>query len=170
MKFCRVFAILLLCFFSVYTVSYAAIGGSKIKMSAPKTTQKAPVNKTQPQKDGYKESAPANSYSDKAPAANSKAQSSAVNSAATKSASPFGGMMRNIGIFAGGMMLGSMLGSMFGMNGFMSDIMGLMLNVLIFGGVILLGKTLWDKFKSRKNEDENVYNRCLLYTSDAADE
>lgn len=159
MKFVKIFAILVVCVFSVQAVSYAAIGGSKIKMSGPKTTQKAPVNKTQPQKDGYKESAPANSYSDKAPAANSKAQSSTVNNAATKSASPFGGVMRSMGIFAGGMMLGSLLGSMFGMGGFMSDIMGLMFNVLIFGAVILLGKTLWDKFKRRKNEDENVYNR-----------
>ena len=160
MKVYKILAILLLCFFSAYTVSHAAVGGKMRMPSAPKTTQKAPTTKPQPQKDGYKESAPANSYSDKAPAANAnKAQSNTVNNAAKQSSSPFGGAMRSIGLLAGGMMLGSMLGSMFGMNGFMSDILGLMMNVLIFGAVILLGKTLWDKFKSKRNEDENPSNR-----------
>ena len=52
------------------TVGFAAVGGSKMKMSAPKisNTQKANTNTSS----DYKASAPANSYKEKAPEANAK--------------------------------------------------------------------------------------------------
>lgn len=161
LRICKIFALVMICFFSVYAVGDAARGGSRIKApSAPKTTQKAPVTKTDPSKDsGYKSSAPANSYSDKAPAANKTPNSAVNNAAAGQPSSPFGGFMRNVGMFAGGMMLGSLLGSMFGMNGFMTDVMGLLVNVLIFGAVIILAKVLWDKFRNKDKQKYNDFNR-----------
>lgn len=156
--FYKVLVMAMLCFFSLYAVGDAARGGSRIKApSAPKATQKAPVTKTDPSKDsGYKASAPANSYSDKAPAANAKTPNSA---AAAQSSSPFGGFMRSVGMFAGGMMLGSLLGSMFGMNGFMTDILGLLMNVLIIGAVVVLAKMLWNKFRNNDKPKYDDFNR-----------
>lgn len=155
MKIKKIFAVALVCFFAMYSVSFAAIGGGKIKSSpAPKasTSQKA----TTPSKDGYKSSAPANSYSDKAPAANSK--TSAQTAAKTQSGSAFGSVMRNVGLFAGGMMLGSLLGNMFGMGaGMFSDILGLLTNVLIFGAIFMVGSMLWNKFKNRNKDKDDYY-------------
>ncbi len=158
MKIKKIFAIALVCFFAMYSVSFAAIGGGKIKSSpAPKasTSQSATTPKADTSKDGYKASAPANSYSDKAPAANSKTSATA---AKTQSGSAMGGMLRNIGLLAGGMMLGSLLGNMFGMGaGMFSDILGLLTNVLIFGAIFMVGKILWNKFKNRNKDKDDYY-------------
>lgn len=49
--------------------------------------------------------------------------------------------MRNIGLLAGGMMLGSLLGHLFGFgaSGFMADVLGLLMNgILIYVGIRLV--------------------------------
>lgn len=51
---------------------------------------------------------------------------------------PWGNMMRNMGVFAGGMMLGGLLGHLFGFGAgsFMGDLFGLLLNGLLIYFVI----------------------------------
>lgn len=68
-----------------------------------------------------------------------------------RSGSMFGGMMRNIGLFAGGMFLGSMLSSMFGMGGmgFMADLLGMVMNVVLLLVIINVIKWLWQKVRRR---------------------
>ncbi len=85
--------------------------------------------------------------------------SSAARSGASAQASSgtrWGGMLRNIGLFAGGMMLGGLLSSMFGFGGmgFMADFMGLIMNAVIIFAVIKL--VMWgvSKFFSKKRDDD----------------
>ena len=60
--------------------------------------------------------------------------------------------MRNIGLLAGGMMLGSLLGSMFGMgSGLFADILGLLMNVVLIGAVFMIGRLLWNKLRGRNS-------------------
>lgn len=78
------------------------------------------------------------------------------------SGSMFGGVMRNIGLFAGGMFLGSMLSSVFGMGnmGFMADIFGMIMNVILLLVVINVIKWLWQRFRNRRNsQGDDAYRR-----------
>ncbi|WP_371371672.1 hypothetical protein [Sporomusa aerivorans] len=140
--------------FAFNTVSFAAVSGSKSKMSAP--SSKPPTTQTTPAKDTsseYKPSAPAQSYSDKAPAAAAKPNSQTMQQPAQQSNT--GGFLRNAGLFGGGMLLGSMLGGMFGFGnaGMFANIMGMLFNVLILAGIFMAGRFLWDKFKNRDKKD-----------------
>jgi len=132
------------------TVGFAAVGGSKMKMSAPKisNTKKANTNTSS----DYKASAPANSYKEKAPEANAKSN---ANMGQQKSTS--GGFMRNLGMIAGGMMLGGMLSQMFGLggSGFFDLFFGVLANVILFGGLIMLGSFIWRKIKENKMKSNN---------------
>ncbi len=59
--------------------------------------------------------------------------------------------MRGIGIFAGGMLLGSMLSHLFGMgSGMFADIMGLLMNGLLIVVAIMAVRWLWNKFRGNK--------------------
>ena len=85
--------------------------------------------------------------------------SSAARSGASAQASSgtrWGGMLRSIGLFAGGMMLGGLLSSMFGFGGmgFMADFMGLIMNAVIIFAVIKL--IMWgvSKFLGRRRDDD----------------
>ena len=141
--------------FAFNAVSFAAIGGSKSRMSAPKS--KPPTTQTSPAKSGssdYKPSAPAQSYGDKAPAA---AAAKPNAQAATQSNS--GGFLRTAGLLGGGMLLGSMLGGMFGFggSGMFADIMGMLFNVMLLAGVFMAGRFLWNKFKNRDRDNNQRY-------------
>lgn len=152
----KIIALVVICVFAMSSLAFAAKGGAKV--SAPKaapsmsTQQKTPAASTTKE---YKPSQDAKSIDKNAPAA-ATAKSPA---AATSSSSPWGGMMRNIGLFAGGMFLGGMLSHLFGMGsaGMFSDIMGLLLNVVMIGVVIMLARMLWNKFKGRSNQSANPY-------------
>ena len=64
--------------------------------------------------------------------------------------------MRNIGLLAGGMMLGSLLGHLYGFcaSGFMADVLGLLMNgILIYVGIRLV---LWLIAKFRGNGAERL--------------
>lgn len=79
-----------------------------------------------------------------------------------RSGSMFGGMMRNIGLFAGGMFLGSMLSSMFGMGGmgFMADLLGMVMNVVLLLVIINVIKWLWQKVRRRNTTSrDDEYRR-----------
>lgn len=143
----------------VSSVAMAAKGGARI--SAPKAAPKAAPKTTAPATEkapsnGYAPSKDAKSLPNNAPAANSKANAAA---AATKSSTPWGGMMRNIGLLAGGMFLGSMLSSLFGMGGtgMMSEVFGLLMNIVLFGAVFMVLRMLWNKFRSSRREENNPY-------------
>ena len=129
--------------FALQSVGLAAVSSSK-GSSAPRSsgsiTQKAPSTSS-----GYKSSAPASSYSEKAPTAATKPQIQQPQSTGN-------GFLRSAAMFGGGMLMGSMLGNMFGFgsNGMFSQIIGLLFNVMI---VVLLFKGalyLWNRFRANR--------------------
>jgi len=129
--------------FAFNSVSFAAVSSSKPRMSSPapksSTTQTAPSPSTD-----YKPSAPANSYSEKAPAAKSTTPQTAQQQTS-------GGFMRNLGMFGGGMLLGSLLGGMFGFGntGMFATLAGMLFNIMLIAGVFMAGRYLWNKFKNK---------------------
>lgn len=145
--------------------AYAAKGGAKLGggvKSAPKAAApKAAAPSTNNSKsvsgngEGYKPSKDAKSLEKNAPAASSKAAGNAANA---QSGSRWGSALRNIGLFAGGMMLGSMLSHLFGGlgGGMMADILGLVMNILMAAAVFLILRWAWNKFRGRGKET-NVY-------------
>lgn len=119
-------------------------------MTKPATTKGAGANTTQ-----------------KATTNSQKTQQSTQGNANTNRAttngntgSRFGSMMRNIGLFAGGMFLGSMLSSLLGWGsmGFLSEILGLLMNVVIFMAIIAAVRWLWRKIRGKGNRDD-AYRR-----------
>lgn len=133
--------------FAFNTVSFAAVSGSKARTSTPAakppTTQSAPAPKSNTSE--YKPSAPAQSYNEKAPAAAAKPNTQAAQQPNT------GGFLRSAGLFGGGMLLGSMLGGMFGLgnSGMFANIMGMIFNIMLLAGIFMAGRFLWEKFKNR---------------------
>lgn len=80
----------------------------------------------------------------------------------TNQSSGWGSAMRNIGLLAGGMFLGSMLSSLFGWGnmGFMADILGVMFNIVLLLVIVSLISHLWRKFRGKKNSsDDDAYRR-----------
>lgn len=80
----------------------------------------------------------------------------------TNQSSGWGSAMRNIGLLAGGMFLGSMLSSLFGWGnmGFMADILGVMFNIILLLVIVSLTSHLWRKFRGKKNtSDDDAYRR-----------
>lgn len=153
MKLNKVVALAMVCFFTMSSVSFAAVGGKKF--SAPK---KPSTSTQQKANSDYKPSKDAKSLDKNAPAANSKTNAQAA--APQAQGSMMGNMMRNVGLLAGGMLLGSMLGSMFGMGeGLFADILGMVANAVIFVGIFMVGRMLWNKFKNRnkKKDEDNIY-------------
>lgn len=165
MKMKKVLALALVCFFAMYSVSFAAIGGKRGGFSAPKaprisTPKKAPSAPAKPAQGDYKPSKDAKSLDKNAPAVSGKTNAQSAASAQPQG-SRFGNVMRSVGLFAGGMFLGSMLGNMFGMGaGMFSDILGMLMNVFILGAIFMLGRMLWNKFKNKDKEKErdNIYS------------
>ncbi|MBP2635256.1 MAG: hypothetical protein H6Q72_1163 [Firmicutes bacterium] len=152
----KIFLLTFMFIFAFNAVSFAAVSGSKSKSSAPSykpsTTQTSPSTQTTPSKNSsteYKPSAPAQSYSDKAPAAAAKPNTQTAQQSTGSS------FLRNAGLFAGGMFLGSMLGNMFGFghSGMFADIIGMLFNVLLLAGIFMAGRFLWDKFKNRDSKN-----------------
>ena len=109
---------------SFVSTAYAAKGGAKMSIPKSAPAPKAPAagvtsnGSTSKSVSGngssYAPSKDAKSLEKNAPAANAKSNAAAAN-ANTQSSSRLGSIMRGIGIFAGGMLLGSMLSHLFGM-------------------------------------------------------
>ena len=148
---------------SAYSVASAAKGGAKF--SAPKPAPKAapktnaaPSNNASKSKSvsgngkDYKPSKDAKSLEKDAPGTNAAAKGNTAGAAAAQqSSSRFGSIMRNVGLLAGGMFLGSMLANLFGMGGFMGDVLGLLANIFMFGAVFMLLRWAWNKFRGNSN-------------------
>ena len=101
---------------------------------------------------------PNQEYRPSKPAASPTKPAASRGTAAANPGTPWGGMLRNIGLLAGGMMIGGLLSSLFGFggSGFLADLLGLLTNVLlIYAGIRLL---LWliAKFRGR-DADRSPY-------------
>ena len=148
---------------AAYSVASAAKGGAKF--SAPKPAPKAapksnaaPGTKASDSKSvsgngkEYKPSKDAKSLEKDAPGtgAAAKNNTAAAGTAAQQSSSRFGSIMRNVGLLAGGMFLGSMLANLFGMGGFFGDVLGLLANIVMFGAVFMLLRWAWNRFRGNR--------------------
>lgn len=145
---------------SFLNTAYAAKGGAKMSIPksvpAPKAPAAGATSNANTSKSvsgngsSYAPSKDAKSLEKNAPAANAKSNTAAAN-ANTQSSSRLGSIMRGIGIFAGGMLLGSMLSHLFGMgSGMFADIMGLLMNGLLIVVAIMAVRWLWNKFRGNK--------------------
>lgn len=143
--------------FAFNAVSYAAIGGSKGMRKSPSmkppTTQSAP---TKNNNSDYKPSAPAQSYNEKAPAAAAKPNTQTAQPA--QQANTGGGFLRTAGLLGGGMLLGSMLGGLFGFGeaGMFASIMGMLFNIILLAAIFMAGRFLWNKFKNKDTKDNRT--------------
>ena len=144
----------------------AAKGGARI---APKAAPSAPKASSSTQSgsqsksvsgngEGYAPSKSASQLDKNAPAAGAKSNASSAANAASQAqkSSGWGNTLRNIGLLAGGMMLGGLLASMFGMGGGMlADILGVLANVAIAVIAFMAIRWVWNRFRGRK--EENAY-------------
>lgn len=149
----KILALVLVLVFAFSSVSFAAVSSSRTRSSSPSigssTTKSAPSQQTSPSTQGstYTPSASANTYSDKAPASQAKpgVQTPQQNN---------GGFWRNAGMFGGGMLLGSMLSSMFGFGnmGAMSSIFGMLFNIIILAAIVMGIRYLWNRFRNNRKD------------------
>ena len=160
MKKLILFTVLLM--FALQSMAFAAASSSKgaprsaprapsvSKPAAPAATTTTPpaTNSAAP---GYKPSAPASSYGDKAPAAAAKP---AVQQQAPQSTGS--SFLRTAAMIGGGMLLGGMLGNMFGFgsSGMMAQILGILINVFIVFLLFMVGRYFWTKYKESKEKKE----------------
>ena len=146
----------------------AAKGGARIAPKSAPAPKAAPSTQSGSQSKsvsgngaGYAPSKNANQLDKNAPAAGAKANTpGAANAASTaQRGTGWGNTLRNIGLLAGGMMLGGLLASMFGMGGgFLADILGVLANVAIAVVAFMAIRWVWNRFRGRK--EENVYQRA----------
>ena len=148
---------------SMMATVYAAKGGAKFsapkaapKPAAPSAKQDAPKAASPNSKD-YAPSKNAKDLDKNAPAANSKA-AAGTTAAANSGTSRIGNMMRNIGLLAGGMMLGGLLASMLGMEG-MSEIMGILANVALALVAFMAIRWIWGRIRGGSSNKEEEYRR-----------
>ena len=154
----------------------AAKGGARIAPKSAPAPKAAPSTQSGSQSKsvsgngaGYAPSKSANQLDKNAPAAGAKANTpGAANAASTaQRGTGWGNTLRNIGLLAGGMMLGGLLASMFGMGGGMlADILGVLANVAIAVVAFMAIRWLWNRFRGRK--EENVYQRAARPQQTAA--
>ena len=148
----------------------AAKGGARIKAPKPAASPAPKSNSASSKSDsgehksvsgGGKEYTPSKNAKDleKTPsAAAGKNTTAGAASTPAQSSSRLGSFMRGVGMLAGGMFLGSMLASLFGMGGgLFADILGLIMNVVLLMAVIMAIRWAWNKF--RGNKEENPYAR-----------
>ncbi|QNH54935.1 hypothetical protein H1B31_02995 [Selenomonas timonae] len=146
----------------------AAKGGARIAPKSAPAPKAAPSTQSGSQSksvsgngEGYAPSKNASQLDKNAPTAGAKANTpGAANAAnAAQRGTGWGNTLRNIGLLAGGMMLGGLLASMFGMGGGMlADILGVLTNVAMVFVAFIAIRWLWNRFRGRK--EENVYQNA----------
>ena len=140
----------------------AAKGGAKLstpKASAPKpnlnktpadssnSTKASATNESKSVSGGGKEYTPSKNAKDL------QSTAPATKSSNTNTGTGFGNTLRNIGLFAGGMMLGGLIGSLFGgFGGIFGDILGLLFNVIMIYAAYRGIKFLYNKFRGNNNQ------------------
>lgn len=139
----------------------AAKGGAKIaapKTSAPATAPKVDLNKKPATNSTNESKSVSGNGKEYAPSKSAKDLQSTAPTSRTSSSTGWGNTLRNIGLFAGGMMLGGLIGSMFGgFGGFLGDILGLIFNVIMLFIAYKGIKFLYNKFKGNNNQQQNQY-------------
>ena len=167
MNFKKILAIVMVCVFAFSGIGIpkAKSGGGGFKAPASTTKSVTPSTKstttTTPKTDAPKTNA---TEAPKSNATTNNASTNTANKTNTttntannqQSGSRWGSALRNIGLFAGGMFLGSMLSNMFGLGGFMGDILGLIANVVLIGIVVMIIMAIYRKLFGKKNET-NAY-------------
>ena len=165
MNFKKILAIVMVCVFAFSGIGMAKAKGGGFKAPASTTKSLTPSTKstttTTPKTDAPKTNA---TEAPKSNATTNNASTNTANKTNTttntannqQSGSRWGSALRNIGLFAGGMFLGSMLSNMFGLGGFMGDILGLIANVVLIGIVVMIIMAIYRKLFGKKNET-NVY-------------
>lgn len=167
MNFKKILAIVMVCVFAFSGIGMAKAksGGGGFKAPASTTKSVTPSTKstttTTPKTDAPKTNA---TEAPKSNATTNNASTNTANKTNTttntannqQSGSRWGSALRNIGLFAGGMFLGSMLSNMFGLGGFMGDILGLIANVVLIGIVVMISMAIYRKLFGKKNET-NAY-------------
>lgn len=167
----RILAIVMICVFALSGAAFAkgkAGGGGgfsapaattkSLTPSAPKTTApKTEAPKTNAA-DQNKTNAAANNATNNTANSAAANKTNAASQTAQNSGSRWGSALRNIGLFAGGMFLGSMLSSMFGfgMGSMFADILGALFNIVLIAVVVMLLMALFRKLFGKKKND-NVY-------------
>ena len=156
----KILAICCICILSCSSICFAARGGARL--STPKTpavTRPAqpatsPAAKpASPNNNEYKPSQNANAIKPNAPASTKPQPGSTA-----RTSTGWGNMLRGMGIFAGGMMLGSLLSGMLGMGGgMMSDVLGLLMNIALAGIVFMLIRALWRRLRGRNNKSSSTF-------------
>ena len=146
----------------------AAIGGMRApRMTTPRMNTPRPQTPRMntPQQNArpnqqYRPSQRASDIPSAAPRAASPSGRADMNSVPYRG-TRWGNMMRNMGIFAGGMMLGGLLGNLFGFGAgsFMGDLFGLMINGLLIYFVIRLLARLFGSLRRSSNARSNPYRQ-----------
>lgn len=172
------------------STAYAAKGGAKLgggsmrtPSAAPSTPKaSAPSSSSSSSKsvsgngNSYQPSKSAKDLNKEAPAANSRANNSAATNANNRnnantqqSGSRWGSALRNIGLFAGGMFLGSMLSHALGGLGFgtgmLGDIFGLIFNIIMLVVLFMIIRWLWNKFRGNNNNRRGGSNGGNYYNN-----
>lgn len=147
-----------------FGVADAARGGARIsvpkvsapKVSAPKASTPSSSSTSRPNQE-YAPSQKASSYKDTAPSTKSNTGTAAATTGAAQSSSGWGSGMRTFGMLAGGMFLGSMLGSMLGFGGtFFSEILGMFFNIiLLYAAIKIIMYLLRRVLGGRSNSNAN---------------
>ncbi len=135
----------------------AKLGGARPKVTtpAPKTTSPSADKKVSPNNKDYSPSKTANEYSKTPPGVNPK--SPGMPNTGTR----WGNVMRGIGFFAGGMLLGSLLSNLLGFGGgFLGDVLGLLFNIILIYALFKFIMYVFRRFKNRGSsaERDNPYN------------
>ena len=165
MNFKKILAIMMVCVFAFSGIGMAKAksGGGGFKAPASTTKSLTPSTKstttTTPKTNATTNNTTNNASTNTANKTNTTANktNTTTNTANNQqSGSRWGSALRNIGLFAGGMFLGSMLSNMFGLGGFMGDILGLIANVVLIGIVVMIIMAIYRKLFGKKNET-NAY-------------
>lgn len=150
----------------VTTMPVWAAKGGAVRMSAPKSAPMAPAKTTPNTGSGSNSQSTLNqnakTQQQTKANTNTTGQSKANTNTTTQSSSRWGGIMRNVGLLAGGMFLGSMLSSLFGFGnmGFMADMLGMLFNIILLLVILSLAVRLWRKFRGRKqHQEDDAYRR-----------
>lgn len=162
MNFKKILAIVMVCVFAFSGIGMAKAksGGGGFKAPASTTKSLTPSTKstttTTPKTDAPKTNATEAPKSNASTNTANKTNTTTNTANNQQSGSRWGSALRNIGLFAGGMFLGSMLSNMFGLGGFMGDILGLIANVVLIGIVVMIIMAIYRKLFGKKNET-NAY-------------
>ncbi|MBR1728369.1 MAG: hypothetical protein IJ728_02470 [Selenomonadaceae bacterium] len=131
----------------------AAKGGAKLNI--PKSTPKVNLDKTpKTQNKNYADEHKSVSSGGKEYQPSKSAKDLQKNSTSTNRGSIFGNALKNIGLFAGGMMLGGLIGSLFGFgSGFFSEVLGFLFNLALIYAAYRGIKYFYGKFRGDQNKN-----------------